>query len=86
VIRFIQVLLNLKKRQRRCVLSFLLSVIYGILVRTKSASSQFLERTQESNDISPAQHADDIVIAGDGELVDSIEDDTLAWVKKPPLH
>ena len=34
--------------------------------------SQFPERTQESNDIFPAQHADDTVIPGDGQLVDSI--------------
>ena len=34
--------------------------------------SQFLERPQERYDIFPAQHADHVVIPGDGQLVDSI--------------
>ena len=34
--------------------------------------SQFLERTQESDDIFPAQHADDMVVPSNGQLVDSI--------------
>ena len=33
---------------------------------------QFLQRAQESNDTFPAQHAEDVVIACDGQLVDSI--------------
>jgi len=34
--------------------------------------SKFLERTQESYRVFPAQHADDMLIPDDGHLVDSI--------------
>ena len=43
------------------------NAVIGILT-----SPQFLQRAQKSDDVLAAQHADDLVVACDGQLVDSV--------------